>query len=206
MGVKDLGLTTAGIRAALDRVAARMPTLEHELNAADGKLGDGDTGVMLRRVSEKVTEAGKTAPDDLGLAFRALAMASSGATGSSLGTLFTIALMNLGKSSAGKTEVDWPAFGSMLENAGAQMLARGGANLGDKTVVDVVQAVAGALSQLKPGEAAGATALNTARQTLDDFRDKPCRMGRARMFGDKSVGVDDPGMLAFVRIVEAING
>ena len=201
-----MAVTTAGIRAALDRVAARMPTLEHELNAADGKLGDGDTGVMLRRVSEKVTEAGKTAPDDLGLAFKALAMASSGATGSSLGTLFTIALMNLGKSSAGKTDVDWPAFGVMLENAGNQMLARGGANLGDKTVVDMVQAVAAALSQLKPGEAAGATALKTAHATLDLFRDKPCRMGRARMFGDKSVGVDDPGMLAFVRIVEAING
>jgi dihydroxyacetone kinase len=200
-----MGVTTEGIRAALDRVAARMPTLEHELNAADGKLGDGDTGVMLRRVTEKVVEAGKAAPDDLGLAFKALAMASSGATGSSLGTLLTIALLNIGKGAAGKTEIGWVEFGALLDNAGKQMLARGGATLGDKTVIDVVTAVAAALSQLKPGDAAGVTALATARATLDQFRDKPCRMGRARMFGDKSVGVDDPGMLAFVRIVEAIN-
>ncbi len=201
-----MAVTTQGIRAALDRVAARMSTLEHELNAADGKLGDGDTGVMLRRVAEKVVEASKTAPDDLGAAFKALAMASSGATGSSLGTLLTIALLNIGKGAAGKTEIEWAEFGALLDNAGKQMLVRGGANLGDKTVVDVVNAVAGALSQAKPGQDGGAVALATARATLDQFRDKPCKMGRARMFGDKSVGVDDPGMLAFVRIVEAING
>ncbi len=32
-----MAITIETIRAALDKVAARMPTLEHELNAADGK-------------------------------------------------------------------------------------------------------------------------------------------------------------------------
>ena len=84
-------------------------------------------------------------------------------------------------------------------------MARGGASLGDKTVVDVLQAVAAALSQLKDGEAAGPVALKTAQATLDEFRGKPCKMGRARMFAEKSIGIDDPGMLAFTRIVEAMN-
>jgi dihydroxyacetone kinase-like protein len=201
-----MAVTTAGIRAALDRVAARMPTLADELNAADGKLGDGDTGVMLSRVSEKVVEVSKTAPDDLGVAFKAMAMASSASTGSSLGTLLTVSLMTIGKGLVGKTEIDWSEFGTLLDACAKQMLSRGGASLGDKTVVDVVTSVAAALSQLKPGQDGGPVALSTARATLDEFRGKPCRMGRARMFGDKSIGMDDPGMLAFVRIVEAMNG
>ena len=45
-----------------------------------------------------------------------------------------------------------------------------------------------------------------ARVTLAAFRDKPCRIGRARMYAHKSVGIDDPGMLAFVKLTEAIAG
>src|SRR3954470_9436857 len=137
-----MAVTTAGIRAALDRVAARMPTLADELNAADGKLGDGDTGVMLSRVSEKIVEASKTAPDDLGAAFKAMAMASSASTGSSLGTLLTVSLMTIGKGAVGKTEMSWADLGVQLDACAKQMLSRGGANLGDKTVVDVVTSVA----------------------------------------------------------------
>jgi dihydroxyacetone kinase len=199
-----MGLTTESIRGALSRIAPRMPALAVELNAADGRLGDGDTGVMLRRVFDKLNEAAGGAPEDLGAAFRALAQASSGATGSSLGTLFTFALMTSGKGTAGKTEVDWREFGAVLQSVAEVMLTRGGAKLGDKTVVDAITAVARELSQLKDGEDAGAAALRAGRATLDEFRDKPCKMGRARMFAEKSVGMDDPGMLAFVRLLEAV--
>jgi hypothetical protein len=44
-----------------------------------------------------------------------------------------------------------------------------------------------------------------AGAALADFRDRPCRIGRARMFGDKSSGLDDPGMLAFVRLLDVIS-
>ena len=42
------------------------------------------------------------------------------------------------------------------------------------------------------------------RESLDAFRDKPNRMGRARMFADKTIGLDDPGMVALLRMVEAL--
>ena len=33
---------------------------------------------------------------------------------------------------------------------------------------------------------------------------QPAKQGRARIFGDKSIGLDDPGMVAFKRVVEAL--
>jgi hypothetical protein len=39
---------------------------------------------------------------------------------------------------------------------------------------------------------------------LDHFRNQPARQGRARIFGEKSVGKDDPGMVAFQRIIEGL--
>jgi hypothetical protein len=41
---------------------------------------------------------------------------------------------------------------------------------------------------------------------LADFRDRPCAMGRARMFAEKSIGLDDPGMLAMAELTRAVTG
>ena len=43
-------------------------------------------------------------------------------------------------------------------------------------------------------------------QALDRFRDQPNKLGRARMFGEKSIGLDDPGMLAFRRLLDGLTG
>ena len=43
-------------------------------------------------------------------------------------------------------------------------------------------------------------------QALDRFRDQPNQLGRARMFGAKSIGLDDPGMLAFRRLLDGLTG
>jgi len=43
------------------------------------------------------------------------------------------------------------------------------------------------------------------QSTLDEFRDKPNKLGRARMFGEKSAGLDDPGMLAIQEMVSALS-
>ena len=39
---------------------------------------------------------------------------------------------------------------------------------------------------------------------LAEFRQRPSAMGRARMFAEKSVGLDDPGMLGLAEIVRAV--
>ena len=41
-------------------------------------------------------------------------------------------------------------------------------------------------------------------ETLTLFRDRACKIGRARIFADRSVGLDDPGMVAFRVMVGAL--
>jgi phosphoenolpyruvate---glycerone phosphotransferase subunit DhaL len=84
------------------------------------------------------------------------------------------------------------------------MMARGKAALGDKTVLDPLEAVAkGVTGKESEGELRTA-AVAAARATLSTFRDRPCKTGRARIFAVKSVGLDDPGQLAFVELVSAV--
>lgn len=199
-----MSLTAGNFSEAVARIRAVLPALELELNQADSKLGDGDTGGMLARVVQAIDGAAPQNGDDVGLALSAYAKATVGATGSSLGTLIATALMTASRKTKGRTEVPWSELGAILGEARDAMSARGGASLGDKTVLDALDAVAKSIEGLDQGSVIHAAALTAARATLEEFRDRPNKMGRARMFAEASKGLDDPGMLAMVRVIEAI--
>lgn len=197
-------LTTDTLRTALARAAAEARAAEDELNAADARLGDGDTGVMLRRLLEKLAAAAPPDQSDLGVLFQALGAASASATGSSLGTLVTVSLLTLAKETRGRTVLAWSELGELLARVRDVVMARGGATLGDKTVVDILDAVARSIAGVDDATEVSKRAGHAATRTLNEFRDRPCRLGRARMFAERSVGLDDPGMLAFARLIEAL--
>jgi hypothetical protein len=48
-----------------------------------------------------------------------------------------------------------------------------------------------------------AVALAAAERALRDYRDRASKLGRARMYGERSIGHDDPGMLAIVLLLRA---
>lgn len=197
-------ITASTLGATSQRANAAMATLEQELNQADAILGDGDTGGMLARVLSALAGTDLAAAPDLGTAFGQLAKAAMANTGSSLGTLFATALMTFAKGSKGEQEIGWSRLAGLLAAARDAMLARGGASLGDKTVLDALDAVARSIDGLSDPVAIREAARLAAHAALTEFRGKPCKIGRARMFADKSIGIDDPGMLAFVKLVDAI--
>lgn len=179
--------------------------LEQTLNEADGRLGDGDTGVTLRRVFARVHAAAQETGGDLGELLGACGRAAAGATGSSLGTLCAVAMLQAGKACAGRTDLPWRDLGGLLQSLVPPLLERGQTQLGDKTVLDMLHAVAQAIANLNEPAAQARAAHAAARQTLDAFRGRPCRIGRARMFGERSVGMDDPGMLALAGLIAALD-
>lgn len=197
-------LTSRIVRDAVSRVAAAVPNLERELNEADSKLGDGDTGGMLARVILAMDAAAPADGDAVGATLSSYAKATVTATGSSLGTLIATGLMTAARKTKGSQEVSWSELSGILGEACDAMASRGGANLGDKTVLDALDAVAKSIAGCDQPSVIHAASLTAARATLEQFRDRPNKIGRARMFADASKGLDDPGMLAMVRVIEAI--
>jgi phosphoenolpyruvate---glycerone phosphotransferase subunit DhaL len=194
-------ITSRDIHAALSRIAAAMQTAAAELNAADGALGDGDLGIT---VSRGFAEAARVdLPDDLGLAFMECAKAMQRVSSSSYGTLLATAAMSAAKALKGRTELDMAGTPALVDAALAAMMARGKGALGDKTVLDSLDAMARAMRDA-PSDALHERALAAARETLEAFKARPNKLGRARMFGDGSIGLYDPGQLALVRITEAM--
>jgi dihydroxyacetone kinase-like protein len=201
-----MAMTQETLATALERANTRMDMLADVLNAADAKLGDGDTGTMLARLIATFAAVDVRATPDLGTAFMALAKAGAASTGSSLGTLVITAMMTAGKASASQSALGWDRLGPLLAAIRDAAMARGRAELGAKTIVDGLDALAKSLAGEEDPTTIAQIADRTMRAVLEDFRPRPCTMGRARMFADRSRGLDDPGMLALAELVWAVIG
>ena len=199
-----MSVTVATIASAIARANDAMGGLEQVLNEADAKLGDGDTGGMLARVIGKMAETDLSGAAEPAAALSQLAKAASIATGSSLGTLFATGLLAVSRESRGRETIEPGELSALIAKARDAMIARGGASLGDKTVLDSLDAIARALEGVGSTEEAASVAAGAAGAALDEFRGKPNRIGRARMFGDQTIGQDDPGMLAIKELSAAL--
>jgi len=194
----------AAMQAAIGRLALAMERDFELLNSADGALGDGDLGVTMTRGMRAIVEKSEELPEDLGQALLACAQAFTKSSGSSYGTLLATGIMAIARQVKGETEVSAGRVSELAALARDQMQARGKAELGGKTVLDSLDAVAQATEgKSDPSQVADAAA-TAVTEALDTFRDRKATVGRARIFGDKSVGMDDPGMLAMERIVKAL--
>jgi len=112
--------------------------------------------------------------------------------------------MAAAKRTNGRTEVPWSDVAELIAAARDAMLSRGKGALGDKTVMDSLEAVRVALAGGAEPARMRSAALAAAEAALAEFRMRPNKLGRARMFAERSVGIDDPGMLAFARIVASL--
>ena len=199
-----VSLDAATLRAALSRWCAALEAAAPELNALDGQLGDGDLGTTLQRCAANVRallDAGAPAGETPGALFKACAQACAKASGSSFGTLLAVAFLGAAKQLGDAAAIDRADLPRLLEDVGAALSARGGAKPGDKTMLDALLAVAAALRGADGDPAAAARA--AAAQAVAEFSARPNRIGRARMFAERSVGLADPGMVAVQRMVEA---
>jgi dihydroxyacetone kinase-like protein len=196
--------TTAHLRAAAARIAPAAEAAAAELNAADGRLGDGDLGITVSKGWAEIAAAAPAFPDDVGLAFLECAKAFQKVSSSSYGTLTATAFMAAAKACKGRTAVPVAEVSALVAAARDAMMARGKGALGDKTVLDALDAIAAATAGLAEPAAILAAADRAVDETLAAFRDRPNRLGRARMFGDQSIGLDDPGMLALRRVIDGL--
>lgn len=199
-----MALTAPVLADGLRRIAAHMETVADELNALDGQLGDGDLGITMTRGGRAVQDILPTLPEDVGMALMACAQAVTKVSGSSYGTLLATGLLAAAKATRGRSEVPWSETATLLRAALTAMMTRGKASLGDKTVLDAVDAAAAAAEGgTEPAEilVAAADAVDAA---LERMRGMQARIGRARIFGERSVGVDDPGMRAFREVLRGL--
>ena len=173
--------------------------LENRLNALDAKVGDGDTGSTFaqgaREIAQRLEENNLPLNDVstlLLLVGERLATVMGGSSGVLMSIFFT---------AAGQKLHDGQSLADALLSGLAQMKQYGGADLGDRTLIDALQP---ALEALQKGD------LKAAAQAAQEGAEATARMGKAGAGRSSYVnkenldGVMDPGAVAVAEVFKAM--
>ncbi len=125
-------------------------------------------------------------------------------SGASFATLLATALLSVAKATKGRKEVPWSDIPELLRGAEEAMIARGKAALGEKTIIDTVRAFRLSVQGLDDPKRILDTGTPAVHETIEHFRDQPIKAGRARIWSEKSAGLDDPGMVVFMFMLESL--
>ncbi len=170
-----------------------------DFNSADGKIGDGDLGVTILHGLEEVNNNISKFNDDMGANFMICSQAFVKRSGSSFGTLIAFSFMNISKNLKGKTECNHDDIIIIFETALKTILERGKANLGDKTIADSLNLI---IKNLRDNNNYSDVFKSATKEALENFKGKKIKIGRARMFEDKTKNLDDPGMFALNKLTQ----
>lgn len=188
--------------------ARRMSEHREELIALDRAIGDSDHGENMDRGFQAVMEKlAQTPPETPGAALKLAAMALMSKVGGAAGPLYGTAYLRAATALGEDADIDAAALAGALTAARDGIVARGKAELGDKTMVDAWSpAVEAADEALVAGGdavavlAAAAEAAEVGAVTTDPL---VARKGRASYLGERSAGHRDPGAVSSALLLRA---
>ncbi len=194
-------LTAAGVRDWLRRFATAVDEHAAELTDLDRPIGDSDHGVNLQRGMHAVLAALDAAePATPGAALVKAGSTLVSTVGGASGPLFGTLLRRAGKALGDAESADGPALAGALRAGLDAVVALGGAQVGDATLVD---ALTPAVEALEAGgsaqEAADAAARGAA--STDEL---VARKGRASYLGERGIGHRDPGAASIALLFAAL--
>jgi phosphoenolpyruvate---glycerone phosphotransferase subunit DhaL len=201
----DAGSLVAAIRA-LGAVIAQRRT---ELTQLDQEIGDGDHGENLARgFSAVLTKLRAAEPETpakvLSLVATTLISTVGGASGPLFGTAFLRASTVFGAAS----QLDGNLVAAALAAARDGVVARGKAELGDKTMVDALSPAVDAAMEAaaKGADVVGVTAAaaEAAAKGAESTKPMQARKGRASYLGERSIGHVDPGAMSTAYLLASL--
>jgi dihydroxyacetone kinase, phosphoprotein-dependent, L subunit len=201
MTVEKLSLPE--FKGAMLAIADGMIASKDLLTQADQAIGDGDHGIGMARGFEAVeamlSEKNFTQIEEIFFSTGStLLSAIGGASGAIFGSFF----LGAAKGVKGCTELDAPGFKNALAAGLETVKKRGGANIGDKTMVDALEpAVQAAMAY--NGNSLGELCLQVytaAEAGMQRTKTFTAGIGKAKTLGERTLGFADPGSISIALI------
>ena len=199
-------ISQAQIERAIQTTAKTVLKNESYFSDLDGLAGDGDFGTSLatgfRQIEKEWDEVPKT---DIGAMLLKISMIVSKHVGGSSGPIWGTGFMKAAMLTRGKSEIALQDLADMLGSAIEGIQARGGAKLGDKTLLDALIPVHEKLTAHAAGgdkTAALKDAAEAADSAVDETRSLIAHRGRASQVGERSANTPDPGIVAIATILQ----
>lgn len=202
--------------SSFDRVESVVRTItdtcianEKYFGDLDSVVGDGDFGFSLARGFERVDEGWDTFDrTDAGTFLSKIAIVITSRVGGTSGPIWGTAFLRAGGTVKGKADLTGDDVVAMLRAAIEGIKARGGASLGEKTLLDALVPMTDTIEERlaagdAPADVAKAAAV-AARTAAEATKELEAKRGRAAYTGERSIGSVDPGAIAVAVLAEKI--
>jgi phosphoenolpyruvate---glycerone phosphotransferase subunit DhaL len=179
----------------------------------DSIVGDGDFGYSLRNGWEVVlSDYGTFDRTSTGTILKKVGLTLAGKVGGVSGPIWGTAFLRAGATAGDKTDLTPEDVIAILRAAIAGIMARGGASLGEKTLLDALVPATDSLeasfadpaTRLDHGVVALQAAADVAEKAAEDTKGMLAMRGRAAYTGERSIGSVDAGATAVGVILQAI--
>ncbi|MFK4759498.1 dihydroxyacetone kinase subunit DhaL [Microbacterium sp. ZW T5_45] len=203
-------LQTATVQDWITRFGAAVAENREWLTELDSAIGDADHGAnMARGMSAVVEKLGTGASENIDELLKVVGMTLVSSVGGASGPLYGTFFLRVGAGVGAVSEVDGPTFATALRAGLDGIVARGKAELGDKTMLD---ALAPAVEAWEAGTSEGADLVEVARAAAaaatagrDATLPLIARKGRASYLGERSAGHLDPGAASTALLFDALS-
>lgn len=173
----------------------------------DSVVGDGDFGFSLARGFENVIAQWDSFDrTDVGTFLQKVAIVMTGRIGGTSGPIWGTAFLRAAAVVKGKPDASGEDVVAMLRAAIEGIKARGGADLGEKTLLDALAPMTDTIEAnlgADPKDIAKRAA-ETAREAAEATVTMQARRGRASYTGERSIGSVDPGAIAVAVLAEKV--
>ncbi|MBW4593957.1 MAG: dihydroxyacetone kinase subunit L [Brasilonema angustatum HA4187-MV1] len=182
----------------LQTFATQIEQNKDYLTELDAAIGDADHGINMDRGFKKaIAQLPTVADKDIGSILKTVSMTLISSIGGASGPLYGTFFLRASTAVAGKEELTAENVLQMLKAGLDGVLGRGKAQVGDKTMIDVltpaVIAFQEAVSQGEGTLEAMQRAVAAAEQGVKYTAPMIAKKGRASYLGERSIGHEDPG-------------
>lgn len=200
------------VECALQVVAETAIANEAYFSELDGQCGDGDFGASLATGFRVVLKEWPALDrSSVGAFLSKVGVIITSNVGGCSGPIWGTGFIRAAGVSRDKQELSVPDLAAMLRCAIEGIMARGGAKLGDKTILDALEPVARLLEEwsTRPDPSPGNELLQKAAETAGAVAEKSrpwtARRGRQSFTGERSGGTLDPGIVAVGVLLKALS-
>ncbi|MDN5764352.1 MAG: dihydroxyacetone kinase subunit L [Humibacillus sp.] len=203
------GATLGQLRVWIDSFHTLVAEQKAYLTELDSAIGDADHGInMSRGMNAVAAKLDVSSPSTIGELFKTVGMTLVSTVGGASGPLYGTFFLRIGTSAGDVEELDGSGLGTALQAALDGVLARGKAQVGDKTMIDALTSAVEAFRGAVQGGSSIADAASQAQDAAERGRDSTtpltARKGRASYLGERSIGHLDPGAVSTALLFTAL--
>lgn len=188
------------LASRLKNACSAVIAAKDELTEIDSHFGDADHGVTMTKIAEAVEGAVGAAQGGIKAMLEDSAMEVMMINGGSAVPLWNTWLDGLAEAAPEGDELDAEGLKQMLGHALEELAALSKAKVGDKTMMDaLIPATEAALACQGSADDIFAAAAKAALEGAEASRNFVSKFGRARSYGEATIGTPDAGAVSMSR-------